>query len=626
MRFTPSFLDEIRARLPVSSVVGRRVRLKKRGREFVGLSPFNREKTPSFTVNDQKGFYHCFSSGKHGDIFRFLMETEGLGFAEAVERLANEAGVPLPARDPRAEERERERDDLHAVMDRAAAFFRQALETSDGAAARGYLSDRGVSATVQENFGIGYAPNSRSALRSHLESAGISREAMVKTGLLIDGDDIPVAYDRFRDRIVFPIADLRGRTVGFGGRALSSDVPAKYLNSPETPLFHKGTMLYNAHRARPAIHGGAALVVAEGYMDVIALSAAGFGGAVAPLGTALTEDQLGLLWRMADEPILCFDGDRAGLAAAYRAIDLALSHLRPGKSLRFALLPDGLDPDDVIKRQGPGAMQDILDKAQPLIELLWMREFEAGEWTTPERRAAFESRIGALVRDIRDEAVRRHYRDAFDARLTGLRGDRRRKANGRKGDRRRAGGPPVSTVAPVADTLKSRRVKATGLQASEREALILLGGINHPDLIDRHTEMFADLEFSDSRLSELRDLIIEACADPDAPPLAGRDDDAVADRIAAVKRIVTHHSYWWLDPDTGLDDAEFAWMQIVTFHHREVTLHRELKVAERALSEEWTEESFERLRAINAQIRSLAGTEALSDDFGLSSGRKVKSV
>src|SRR6202045_3471302 len=343
MRFTPQFLDELRARLPVSEVVGRRVKLKRAGREWKGLSPFQQEKSPSFTVNDQKGFYHDFSSGKHGDIISFLMETEGVGFTEAVERVDSMAGVPLPAVTPDGARHEQRRKTRQDVMDLAAKFFADTLASRNGAKARGYLADRAISPAVQVQFRIGYAPGERFALKEYLGAQGIPVEDMVEAGLLVSGDDIPVPWDRFRDRVMFPIADLRGRVIAFGGRALEKDAPAKYLNSPETPLFHKGATLYNIAAARAAAHKGAALIAVEGYVDVIAMVQAGYDATVAPLGTALTTEQLGLLWKMADEPMLCFDGDDAGRRAAYRAVDLAMPRLKPGKSLKFALLPQGQD-------------------------------------------------------------------------------------------------------------------------------------------------------------------------------------------------------------------------------------------------------------------------------------------
>src|ERR1700684_163664 len=420
MRFTPQFLDELRARLPVSEVVGRRVKLKKSGREWKGLSPFQQEKTPSFFVNDQKQAWFDFSSGKNGNIFDFLVQTEGLSFPEAVERLAAMAGLPLPAVTPDAARHEQRRKTLYDVMELSAKFFADTLASRGGAKARGYLADRAISPAVQLQFRIGYAPGdaqTRFALKEHLGALGIPVEDMVEAGLLIAGDDIPVPYDRFRDRVMFPIADGRGRIIAFGGRALEKDVPAKYLNSPETPLFHKGDNLYNLPTARQAAHNGSALVVVEGYVDVIAMVGAGFAASVAPLGTALTENQLALLWKMADEPILCFDGDRAGQKAAWRAADLALPHLLPGKSLRFALPPEGQDPAGLARAGGRAAIDDVISASRGLADMIWSREIEGGNFATPERRAALEKRIGEISNGIGDEVVRRYYRQDLAERL-----------------------------------------------------------------------------------------------------------------------------------------------------------------------------------------------------------------
>src|SRR6266849_3629018 len=417
MRFPAQFLDELRARLPVSDVVGRRVKLRKRGREWVGLSPFNQEKTPSFTVNDQKGFFHDFSSGKHGNIFDFVMESEGVTFPEAVERLAALAGVPVPKLSKEAEAREERRKTLHDVLELATKFFESTLASRAGAKARGYLADRGIEPAAQLKFRLGYAGAERYALKEHLGAHRIPVPDMVEAGLLIAGDDIAVPFDRFRDRVMFPITDLRGRVIAFGGRAMEKDAQAKYLNSPETPLFHKGATLYNIAAARQAAHDGAPVIAVEGYVDVIAMVTAGFPATVAPLGTALTEDQLGLLWKMADEPVLCFDGDAAGRRAAYRAIDLALPHIKPGKSLRFASLPQGHDPDDLVRTGGPGAIADVLAAARPLADVLWTREMEGGRFDTPERRAGLEARINELTGAIGDETVRRYYRQDLWQRL-----------------------------------------------------------------------------------------------------------------------------------------------------------------------------------------------------------------
>src|SRR3954469_16445137 len=417
MRFPASFLDDLRARLPVSEVVGRRVNLKKAGREWKGLSPFNKEKTPSFFVNDQKAAWFDFSSGKNGNIFDFVMQTEGVPFPEAVERLASIAGVPLPQSTPEAEAREERRKTLHDIVELAAKFFEATLAARAGAKARGYLADRAIEPKTQLKFRIGYAPPERFALKEHLGAHGISVEDMVEAGLLVSGEDIPVPYDRFRDRVMFPITDVRGRVIAFGGRALEKDAQAKYLNSPETPLFHKGGTLYNVAAARAAAHKGAPVIAVEGYVDVIAMVTSGFEATLAPLGTALTADQLVLLWKMADEPTLCFDGDSAGRRAAYRAVDLALPLIKAGKSLRFASLPEGQDPDDLVRAGGRDAISEVIGAARPLAHVLWMRETEAGGFDTPERRAAFEARIAEVTASIGDDSVRKYYRQEFGDRL-----------------------------------------------------------------------------------------------------------------------------------------------------------------------------------------------------------------
>src|SRR5580692_1009307 len=417
MRFSPQFLDDLRTRLPVSEVVGKRIKLRKAGKEYRGLSPFNQEKTPSFFVNDQKGMWFDFSSQKNGNIFDFLMLTEGVSFPEAVERLAQQAGVPMPAYSPEAEAREERRKTLHDIVEMAAKFFESTLASRHGARGRGYLADRALTSATQLKFRLGYASADQYALKEHLGAAKVPVEDMIEAGLLVAGEDISVPYDRFRDRIMFPIADWRGHVIAFGGRALEKDVSAKYLNSPETPLFHKGGTLYNIADARKAAHDGARVIAVEGYVDVIAMVTAGFEATVAPLGTALTADQLGLMWRLADEPILCFDGDGAGRRAAYRAVDLALPFLKPGKSIKFASLPDGQDPDDLARSGGREAIEEVVKSARPLAEVLWMRETEAGGFETPERRAALEARINEVTGTIADETVRRYYRQDFSARL-----------------------------------------------------------------------------------------------------------------------------------------------------------------------------------------------------------------
>ncbi|MGE0024789.1 MAG: DNA primase, partial [Hyphomicrobium sp.] len=567
MRFSPHLLDEIRARLPVSHVVGRKVSLKRKGREYVGLSPFKMEKTPSFFVNDQKGFYHCFASGEHGDIFKFVMATEGLSFPETVERLAEEAGVALPKPDARDEAREDQRTRLLALMEESAKFFETALAGSGGGDARRYIEKRGLKRETLAQFRIGYAPNSRSALKDHLAKAGYTLEEMTLSGMLIapearlrrDGEDIPVAYDRFRHRVMFPIGDMRGRIVAFGGRALDPDQSAKYLNSPETPLFHKGHLLFNAHRARGPAHDKERVIAVEGYMDAISLAEAGFTETVAPLGTALTEDQLQLLWRLSAEPILCFDGDSAGKRAAFRAVDTALPHLKPGASLMFAFLPDGLDPDDLVRQQGPAALDAALGRARPLIDVLFEREWGQSDWSTPERRAGLEKTLRDLIGRIADESVRAHYQQALRERLAaawGQRGGGRQGpgnqgsgsqgawtgSGGRSGTgswRAPAGGGqwprsgggsavgrqilarrPLPTALgqgierpnPSSSLRKSALVAAADSAPPYREALLLKVLLNHPWVIEEQAEAIAALPFTSTALSRLRDAILSAQA------------------------------------------------------------------------------------------------------------------
>lgn len=420
MKFSPNLLDDIRARISVSDVVGRRVKLRRQGREWAGLSPFNPEKTPSFFVNDQKGFYHCFSSGRHGDIFRFLMETEGLTFPEAVEQLAGEAGVSLPKPDAREEKRERERASLADVVELAAQYFEWCYRQSTASHVRAYADRRGLRPDILRTFRIGYAPGERDSLKKALLGKGVDEASMIEAGLLIKPDDGRPSYDRFRNRLMIPIEDERGRVVAFGGRALNPEDNPKYLNSPETPLFHKGLMLFNGQRARAAAHEQGSVIVTEGYMDAIAVYQAGIGAVVATLGTAFTEDQIQRLWKFAAEPVVCFDGDKAGIRAAHRALDRILPLLKSGYSFNFAFLPDGKDPDEVIASGGKDAFLYEVQRAVPLADVLWDREVTAAPIDTPERKAALEKRLEDLVELIPDARVKRAYQLKFRLKLSSL--------------------------------------------------------------------------------------------------------------------------------------------------------------------------------------------------------------
>ena len=639
MRFPPSFLDEIRARLPASAVVGRRVKLRKQGREFAGLSPFNQEKTPSFFVNDMKGKWFDFSAGKNGDIFTFLMETEGLSFPEAVERLAGEAGVPMPARDAEAEKREEARASLHEVLELAAQFFEESLQSRAGAAARGYLQNRSLPPDLQRRFRMGYARPDRSALKEHLAGKGVTQEQMIAAGLLVSGDDIPVSYDRFRDRVIFPISDFRGRIVGFGGRALGPDVPAKYLNSPETDLFHKGALLYNGAEARKAVHDTGTVIVVEGYVDVVQMVGAGFDHTVAPLGTALTERQLEILWRMADEPILAFDGDSAGIRAAHRAADLALPALQAGKSLRFALLPGGQDPDDLIRSQGRDAMATLIGAARPLVDLVWDRETSAGVFDTPERRAALEARFREISRSIADESVRRHYIQAFGERIAAFFPDiSQRSGNdwrtGSRGGRSGAGDPrgrytpPLQRNAPIPVSERLLRTAMAGgpVHYSSREVVLVVAMVDHPGLLHDRLDDFAHLELAHPDLRELRDAILDiAAAGEDVDPGTVRkrlESSRFGPLLGRLDRQVAHSRDRWAMAAAPERDAAEGWLQALTLHRRQRTLHKDLKDAEAALAAEPSEANFARLVDIQKQMASTDGTEALVEGFGTVSGRE----
>ncbi|CAN7598601.1 DNA primase [Bosea sp. LjRoot9] len=634
MKFPPSILEEIKARLPVSAVVGKRVRLAKSGREWKGLSPFNAEKTPSFFVNDQKGSFFDFSSGKNGDIFKFVMETEGLSFPEAVEKLASEAGVTLPKITHEAQVQEEKRKGLHEVVELAARFFEAELMGDRGAAARRYLSGRGLEGEARKLFRIGYGPPDRFALRDHLAAKGVDAALMMETGLLVHGDEIAVPYDRFRDRIMFPIHDARGRVIAFGGRAMSAEVSAKYLNSPETPLFHKGSLLFNHHNARKGAHDTGQVIVVEGYVDVIAMTLAGFPQTVAPLGTALTEDQLGLLWRMADEPVICLDGDKAGRKAASRAIDLALPMLEPGKSLAFATLPDGQDPDDLARSGGKMAVAEVLQAARPLVDMLWTREVEAGALDTPERRAAFERRLKEPLGQIKDEATRRHYRREMDERLSQLfasaapaRTERGRDGGFQRGRPQGGGagrGGFRQAVAPWAvgplkasSQLTQSRMMAGRRGEDVREAFILLALASHPDLILRCADEIAELALDGPAAERFRQVLLEAAMDDSL------DENALADRLVqprvqeaqsallaitgpAERQKLTQAA----DPESVFDSIR----QAIVLHHRARTLHSELKAAERALADEATEANFAWIKDVKARLETIEGTEAMSGD------------
>ncbi len=630
MRYPPSFLEEIKTRLTMSQVAAKRVRLRKQGREWSGLSPFTSEKTPSFFVNDQKQRWFDFSAGKNGNIFDFVMETEGVSFPEAVEKLAGEAGLALPKMSAEEERREARRASAQEALELAAAWYERQLQQSDGARARGYLADRGLGAALQREFHIGYAPRERFGLRDFLAGKDVDVPTMIEAGLLVHGEDIAVPYDRFRDRVMFPIADRAGRAIAFGGRTLQPDGKPKYLNSPETPLFHKGACLYNHHRARAAAHVSNRVIAVEGYVDVIAMHSAGFADTVAPLGTALTPEQIQLLWGMGEEPILCFDGDRAGRKAAFRAIETALPLIGPGRSLRFAFLPDGQDPDDLVRAAGVGAVEAVIADAKPLVDVLWMRELEAQPLDTPERRAAFEARAFQILQGISDENLRRHYREEFSGRVATLFGrarsrTERRLWTPRGGQGRGTGGdaPLMASPALQRSSLFSGGAKAL----SPREVLILLIVINHPTLAADEAEAIAAVEIDNPDLARLRDVVLaEAHADEDADLRGAVERAGLSSTLARLEGMTAVSSLWCVRGNSDVSDAQHVLKQALALHRRARALNRELVAAVAALAADANDRNLARLQDIQGQLSTLDGAEAAIEGFGVMSGRPVRDI
>ncbi|PHP64880.1 DNA primase [Zhengella mangrovi] len=635
MRFPQSFLDEIRDRVPISAVVGSRVSFDRKksnpGKgDYWACCPFHGEKTPSFHCEDRKGRYHCFGCGVSGDHFRFLTELDGMPFPEAVERIAEMAGVPMPARDPEAERREQQRASLTDVMDMAARFFEEKLQSADGAKARAYLRGRELGSAIQREFRLGYAPDSRNALKEFLASKGVGKDQIEACGLVVHGPEIPVSYDRFRDRIMFPITDTRGRVIAFGGRAMSADVPAKYLNSPETELFHKGRVLYNHGPARRAAQEAGTVVAVEGYMDVIALAQAGIRHAVAPLGTALTEEQMDLLWRIGGEPILCFDGDQAGLKAAWRAADLILPSVKPGHTARFALLPEGQDPDDLIKGSGVDAMQAVLNEARPLADLIWMRETAGGVFDTPERRAELEKRLRDAVFRIQDESVRHHYLQDMRERAQSFFGAPPRRGPGERGRGNDRGGPRfgggASSRFAVSESLtRSALVRRAQGGLPLREAVLVLSLANHPVLLDQHFEDCDQLDLESPDLRRLLAVLFDALAHGRAgnrdETLAAVREAGLGDVLDQADGLVRRARQWTALGEAASEDAREGFLQALHLHRSARGLHKELKAAELALASEPTDANYRRLLDIQDQMRQARTTEAIIDGFGVASGR-----
>ena len=602
--------------------------------------------------------------GEDVNIFDFVMATEGLSFPETVERLARDAGLPLPARSDESERQDRQRAGLHEVLEWAAAFFEAELRGSRGVKARAYLVGRGIAETSRASFRIGYAPAERYALRDALAAKGATAEVMCEAGLLVHGEGIPVPYDKFRDRLMFPIADRGGRTIAFGGRALEKDVQAKYLNSPETPVFHKGRLLFNHHRARKAAHDAGRVIAVEGYIDVVAMQAAGFPETVAGLGTALTAEQAALLWTMAPEPVLCFDGDKAGRKAAYRAADMALPLIGPSKTLSFALLPEGQDPDDLVRTAGADAMRDALAASIPLVDLIWSRETEGRSFVTPEQRAALERELAGVTAAIADEPLRRHYRAHFKQKLQAFFGieepsrggyghDRQPGRTGAASQRRSPnafgqgaygqgsygivafgvdrGGYLSAPVAARANLARSQAFAVkTGLPP--REALIMTILLAQPSLAAEHAEDLAALELDARDLAALRDALLDLVHDGLGAGLGATASLRTALAEGGHQPVLVKldrsgaGAAWYSRPDAAPQDAAAVLRQALTLHHKTRALHKELASAETALAMDASEANMARMRDIQEQLGALSGMEAVIEGFGALSGRSSNPV
>lgn len=609
MAIPARFLDDLRDRTTLSDVVGRRVRLVKKGHEHSGLCPFHKEKTPSFTVNDVKGFYHCFGCGAHGSAFDFVMETEGLNFREAVDKLAGDVGMQVPQDSPEEQKRAERKKTLYDVVEAAAEHFEQMLRKPEGAAALTYLHGRGLSDATIKKFRLGFAPERRDDMKKALGPQGHSDDEMVAAGLIIKRDD-GSTYDRFRGRVIFPILDRRSRVVAFGGRTMSdSKDVAKYLNSPETDLFHKGSLLYAMDTAQVASRAGQALVVTEGYMDVIVLNQAGFEGAVAPLGTALTEDQIKELWKIMPEPVLCFDGDNAGVRAAKRAAERALVLIRAGVGLRFAALPMGEDPDSLVQKQGVAAFQSVLDAAKPLSQVVWEMEVAEGPTNTPEGRAALQKRLDDHVKSIEDATVRSHFQSSFKNQVWNI-GREAKSSNfkpgaggGWKGKGKRGFKPERPAVYSIEDERKAAKSTQVDM-VLVREEILLTTIINYPELLDDVGEKLGNRAFSMVELDNLRQealktLARDASLDTEAFQRHLRDSGfaKILDSLLS-PRVYEHADF--ARPTKQVDQALAGWIETYELYCRR-DLEAELLEAQRRLAVDASMENYERFRMLKTQ-------------------------
>ncbi|WP_375382887.1 DNA primase [uncultured Sphingomonas sp.] len=596
MTLTPAFLDELRARTHLSALIGRTTKLQKAGREHRGCCPFHNEKTPSFYVNDDKGFYHCFGCSAHGDAIRWMTEQQGLPFIDAVKELAQAAGMEMPAQDRQSAEKAERAKGLHDVMQAAADWFEAQLAGLDGGAAQALLKKRGITDETRRRFALGYAPDSRGRLRAALKEFGDAM--LVEAGLLIQVEG-KEPYDRFRGRLTIPIRDPRGRVIAFGARVIGEGEP-KYLNSPDTPLFDKGRTLYNLDRAAPAARKAGRVIVVEGYLDVIALAQAEIEEAVAPLGTALTEAQLERLWRVHDVPIVCLDGDAAGQRAAIRAGTRALPMLAPGRSLSFVTLPDGQDPDDMVRKHGRAPIDALLAEAQGLADRLWRHELTAQPVTTPEERAGLRHRLNELAQGIADPSVRSEYQSEFRQRFDAEFKPQRRPFEPHRPFEPRQpfqrGGRFVPRPPTGGDHPGAHAVRSGGIDPILAKAVVA-GLIRHPAEIARHIEVLGSLRLADGALARLFEAVVEVAlrdraldSDRLLTILASSGFDSIATELLRADRLAYSFCQRDGDPLRSRADLDEAIAVMVAAPEVEAALIE----ATAAMQESFSAEAFER--------------------------------
>ncbi|HEU0117149.1 MAG TPA: DNA primase [Alphaproteobacteria bacterium] len=626
MSFTPAFLEELRNRLPLSEIIGKRVKLTRAGREFKGCCPFHNEKTPSFYVNDDKQFFHCFGCGAHGDIIGFTMRHDRLSFPEAVESLCGQAGMQVPRDTPMDREKFDREKGLYQLLEQATAFFEEQLFKPAGKEALNYLHGRGLTDEAIRRFRLGCAPNDGQSLIKKLIGEKYKMEDIVAVGLAKKAEDRNEHYSFFRNRVIFPVGDRRGRVVAFGGRVLGDGEP-KYLNSPDHPLFHKGKLLYGLSRARTAITQNQPLIVVEGYMDVIALVEAGYSGAVAPLGTALTEDQLTVLWKLlppADardpsrdySPILCFDGDNAGLRAAVRALERTLPMLTATQTIRIATMAGAKDPDDLIRKAGKSAMDAILNQAKPMIEMIWETTLAGRQLRTPEERGAFMAALKQRVARIADETLRKLYHDDIQKRLSAAfawsgsnNQNESRMSGGPRGNLRGKGSwQPPQAPAP----LINRKSPSNPHRLREQALLALI--INHPELFHDVGEELAQISFMATDCESLRQNVIDILSMHDGEPLDGEtlyrhlSDGEHAHSLHDILCEATYLRVRFARPGHTLDDARRGWRSIWNSHLQE-RIHADLQSAKLIYKDNPSDENYNRLMALRAQNEQLMRTD-----------------